>query len=102
MGDKLKKLTVEIGEADPIIIVTNAKNVEEGVNVVVAQVGSIIGDPDDGVKVKKASVGGIASQGMLCDFGMLGWKGGAKNVAATVPDSFEPGSRPPSTRPRVI
>mmetsp|Transcript_17056 Transcript_17056/g.19728 ORF Transcript_17056/g.19728 Transcript_17056/m.19728 type:complete len:85 (-) Transcript_17056:73-327(-) len=31
---------------------------------------------------------------------MLGWKGGAKGIAVNLPDSFEIGSSPPSTKPR--
>lgn len=38
---------------------------------------------------------------MLCDSRMLGWSGGAQGVAAQVPNSFEIGSAPPSSRPRA-
>ena len=52
------------------------------------------------IKVKKASVGGVLSQGMLCDSYMLGWKGGGKGMAAILPDSFAIGSTPPESKPR--
>ena len=47
------------------------------------------------------SVGGVVSQGMLCDAPMLGWVGGGAGSAALVPDSFAPGARPPEKRPRM-
>lgn len=51
-------------------------------------------------QVKKTSVGGVISEGMLCDSYMLGWKGGGKGMAAILPDSFEIGSTPPESKPR--
>jgi len=93
---KLLKLSVSVGEEQPLTIVTNATNVELGSRVVVAPIGSTVG----GTVVKKAIVGGQASEGMLCDAPMLGWKGGGAGAAALVPDSFSPGDEPPKERPR--
>ncbi|KAL1524264.1 hypothetical protein AB1Y20_019167 [Prymnesium parvum] len=93
---KLLKLSVSVGEEQPLTIVTNATNVEHGSRVVVAPIGSTVG----GTVVKKAIVGGQASEGMLCDAPMLGWKGGGAGAAALVPDSFSPGDEPPKERPR--
>jgi len=97
---KLKKLKVNVGdEENPLTIVTNAKNVEEGRRVVIATVGAYLGDPDDENIVAKTQVGGVTSQGMLCDAPMLGWKGGAKGNPVKIPDSLPIGSIPPEERP---
>lgn len=95
--DKLKKLSVDVGAAEPLTIVTNAPNVAEGSRVVVATVGAVVGEET----IKKASVGGVTSEGMLCSNPMLGWTGGGANTAALVPDSFAPGSTPPEKAPRL-
>lgn len=69
--------------------------------IVVAPVGSsVLNEEGELIQVKKASVGGTISEGMLCDSYMLGWKGGAKGLAAIIPDSFEIGSTPPESKPR--
>jgi hypothetical protein len=52
------------------------------------------------VTVKKTAVGGVMSEGVLCDSRMLGWSGGAAGVAAQIPDSVEIGSAPPDSKPR--
>ena len=95
--NKLTKVQIDIGAEDPIQVVTNAPNAKEGNRIVVATVGAIVGE----TVVKKTSVGGVASFGMLCDCPMLDWKGGAAGVAAVVPDSFALGSAPPQSRPRM-
>ena len=47
--------------------------------VVVAPAGSSVLDDEGELQpVKKASVGGVVSEGMLCDSYMLGWKGGGR------------------------
>jgi tRNA-binding EMAP/Myf-like protein len=63
--------------------------------VIVAPVGSIV----NGEPVKKAQVGGLASEGMLCDAPMV-WGKGSANIPAKVPDDYEPGAAPPVERPR--
>jgi tRNA-binding EMAP/Myf-like protein len=99
IADKLKACTIDVGagEGNEVTIVTNATNVGEGTRVVVATVGALVGEE----KLQKRAVGGRMSQGMLCDAPMLGWTGGGAGAAALVPDSFEPGSRPPERRPRM-
>ena len=100
-GGKLTKLSVDIGDDKEVTVVTNAKHCEEGRRIVVACVGATVGDPDDGgFVVKKQAVGGVMSQGMVCDCPMLGWKGGAKGQAAFLPEECDPGTKPPSSRPR--
>ena len=68
-----------------------------GTRLVVATVGAIVNEEP----VKKASVGGVTSEGMLCDNPMLGWTGGGAGIAAVVPESFAVGDTPPSKRPRM-
>lgn len=87
---------VDVGEANPLPVVTNAANVRVGVYIVVAKVGATV----KGEEVKKVNVKGFPSQGMLCDAPMLGWSGGGAGAAVILPDSFPIGSRPPSERPR--
>ncbi len=64
--DKLKKLTVDVGGAKALTIVTNAPNIREaGSRVVVAMIGAVLSDD---VKVqKKAFTGGVVSEGVICD-----------------------------------
>mmetsp|Transcript_9010 Transcript_9010/g.9890 ORF Transcript_9010/g.9890 Transcript_9010/m.9890 type:complete len:182 (-) Transcript_9010:78-623(-) len=103
-GKVLRSLKIRIGESedeDCVAVVTSANNVRENSRVVVALAGSsILNDEGEMQEVKKASVGGAVSEGMLLDSHMLGWKGGAKGIAVNLPDSFEIGSSPPSTKPR--
>lgn len=97
IADKLKACSIDIGGGNDVTIVTNAANVEEGSRVVVATVGAVVGEE----ALKKRSVGGRTSEGMLCDAPMLGWVGGGAGAAALVPEAFGPGSRPPERRPRM-
>ena len=96
LADKLKVCSVNIGKSE-VKIVTNAANVEEGTRVVVACVGAIV----QGDALKKKTVGGRASEGMLADAPMLGWTGGGAGAAAIVPEACAPGDRPPEKRPRM-
>mmetsp|Transcript_28649 Transcript_28649/g.80679 ORF Transcript_28649/g.80679 Transcript_28649/m.80679 type:complete len:179 (+) Transcript_28649:84-620(+) len=99
--DKLSVLQVDIGEEEILKIVTNAPNVREGMIVAVAKVGAKVrGDSGEEEVVQKGSVGGVASFGMLCNGVMLGWKGGDSKAAATLPEDFPLGARPPESRPR--
>jgi poly(3-hydroxybutyrate) depolymerase len=69
--------------------------------VVVAPVGSSFVDAQGAeVAIVKTSVGGVMSEGILCDSRMLGWSGGGVGVAAQVPVSIPIGSPPPATKPR--
>lgn len=102
-GKKLRVVTLDVGPgAQPLRVVTAAVNVGVGSRVVVATVGARVPDGSgDTVPVKKASVGGVVSEGMLCDGPMLGWTGGGAGAAALLPETFSPGSRPPDKRPRL-
>lgn len=98
----LTSCTVNVGgDGEPLTIVTSATNVREGSRIIVAPVGStFVDDEGEERSVTRATVGGIVSEGMLCDSKMLGWSGGAKGIAATLPEEFELGSAPPSAKPR--
>mmetsp|Transcript_26225 Transcript_26225/g.47580 ORF Transcript_26225/g.47580 Transcript_26225/m.47580 type:complete len:177 (+) Transcript_26225:79-609(+) len=96
----LKACSVNIGGEEAITVATSASNVREGSRIVIAPIGStIINDSGEEQILKKTSVGGIPSEGMFCDAGMLGWGSGASGIAAQVPDTYEPGSSPPSSKP---
>lgn len=101
LKDKLRLLKIDVGTSEPVSVVTNASNAVAGSRVVVACVGAVVRSPTGDVTVKKAVVGGAASEGMLCDAPMLGWTGGGAGAAALVPESFAVGSRPPVQRPRM-
>mmetsp|Transcript_28342 Transcript_28342/g.77564 ORF Transcript_28342/g.77564 Transcript_28342/m.77564 type:complete len:182 (-) Transcript_28342:428-973(-) len=92
--EKLRKCIVDIGAEEPINIVTNA-SIVAGKRVVVAPVGATV----DGKPVKKAQVGGVSSEGMLCDAPLV-WGKGSANIPATLPDQYQPGDEPPSERPQ--
>ena len=96
--DKLKRLTVDVGSGTPLTIVTNASNVDVGKKLVVARVGATL---KDGTEVTKAVVGGVSSEGMVCDAPMCGWIGGGAGAAALLPDDYVVGAAKPSTRPRL-
>jgi tRNA-binding EMAP/Myf-like protein len=105
----LKKVLINISNGDEglIQIVTNAKYVEIGWKVVVALKGAIVpagshlDEDSDAILVSPTSVGGVKSDGMICDSYMLGWSGGAKGVIQQLPDSYEIGTSPPNSRPRT-
>ena len=70
--------------------------------IVVAPVGStVVDETGEDLLIQKTSVGGVMSEGMLCDARMLGWAGGAEGIAAQIPDSFPLGSAPPASKPRT-
>lgn len=68
-SDHLVVCKVNVGEAEPIQIVTGASNVNAGDFVPVALHGSTL---PNGVKIKKGKLRGVESNGMLCSLGELG------------------------------
>lgn len=66
-SDHMHVTTVDVGQATPLQIVCGAPNVAVGQKVVVAPVGTTI-HPLQGeeVKLKKAKLRGVVSEGMLC------------------------------------
>ena len=91
-------------------IVTNAKHVEEGDIVAVAKEEAIVpagaepeSDGGEGIEVKKTTVGGVQSAGMLCDGVMLSWPAGTAGVLAKFnefEEHFPVGGAPPLIKPR--
>lgn len=96
----LRECKVDIGGGKSIKVVTAAKNVREGTRTVVAMVGATVEVDGETLVVKKTSVGGRSSEGMLCDSVMLGWQGGGAGTAVVVPDELPLGAAPPASKPR--
>ena len=78
-ADKLIICQVDVGEEQPLQIVTGAPNVSEGdlVPVVLAG-GKVAGGhdggpmPEDGIRIKKGKLRGVESCGMMCSIEELG------------------------------
>ncbi|MEW9670762.1 phenylalanine--tRNA ligase subunit beta [Ammoniphilus sp. 3BR4] len=68
-ADKLNVCQVEVGEPDRLQIVCGAPNVAAGQKVVVSVVGAEL---PGGLKIKKAKLRGVESQGMICSAKELG------------------------------
>lgn len=77
-ADKLVVCQIDIGQGEPIQIVTGAQNVKEGMKIpVVLDGGRVAGGHDGkktpgGVKIKKGKLRGVESNGMLCSIEELG------------------------------
>eukprot|EP00656_Telonema_subtile_P035163 TRINITY_DN39155_c0_g1_i2.p1 TRINITY_DN39155_c0_g1~~TRINITY_DN39155_c0_g1_i2.p1 ORF type:complete len:166 (-),score=36.91 TRINITY_DN39155_c0_g1_i2:208-705(-) len=105
--DKLHVLTVDVGEGEPIPVVTNAfKGSSEDVlqyiksrKVVVAKIGAVVEMDGEEIAVAKTTVGGKVSRGMICDSVMLGWAGGSAGTAVLLPEGFDIGAAPPADKP---
>ena len=63
---------VDVGEDEPVQIVTGAQNVHEGDFVPVAKHKSSVLHEGKHVKITKGKLRGVASNGMLCSLGELG------------------------------
>ena len=62
-SDHMVICSVDVGEAEPLQIVTGAPNVHEGDLVPVAKVGAVL---PGGIKIKKGKLRGVDSYGMCC------------------------------------
>lgn len=100
--DKLRRVTLDAGAAAGEVTVVTSATVYANTLVCVALPGAAVTVEGEEVVVKKATVGGVASSGMLCDSPMVGWKGGSVGLAATVPEAsgLKPGDAVPAARPR--
>ncbi len=67
-ADRLNVTTVDVNAKEPIQIVCGAPNVAQGQLVPVALVGAKLGD----MKIKKAKLRGVTSEGMICSLAELG------------------------------
>ena len=68
-ADKLLVCSVDVGNREPLQIVTGAKNIEEGAFVAVCLDGSTL---PDGTKIKRGTLRGVLSEGMMCSLSELG------------------------------
>jgi len=69
-ADKLVVCQIEVGQNEPLQIVTGASNLFEGAYVPVALDGAKL---PGGIKIKKGKLRGIASNGMMCSIEELGF-----------------------------
>ncbi len=88
-ADKLSVCTVDVGEGEPLGIVCGAPNVAAGQKVAVAKVGTTL---PGGLKLKKAKIRGVASQGMICAEDELGL-GEDHSGILVLPENFEIGAK---------
>jgi phenylalanyl-tRNA synthetase beta chain len=70
-ADKLVVTTVDVGESEPIQIVTGADNIKVNDYIPVALNGSVL---PGGLKIKKGKLRGIESNGMMCSVEELGFE----------------------------
>jgi len=68
-ADRLSVCQVDIGTSEPVQIVCGAPNVGAGQYVPVALAGAVL---PGGIKIKKGSIRGQESNGMICSLGELG------------------------------
>ena len=93
-ADRLVVCTLDVGEEEPIQIVTGAKNVFEGATVPVIRHG---GKLPDGTVIKKGKLRGVMSNGMLCSAAEMGYEDKVINTLIKdgiwiLDDSFAPGT----------
>lgn len=70
-ADRLNVATVDVG-AQKLTIVCGAPNLDVGQKVPVALVGAQLPDGDDSFEIKKSTIRGVASNGMICAEDELG------------------------------
>lgn len=92
-ADRLVVCKVDVGEDEPIQIVTGAKNVFEGAVVPVIRDG---GKLADGTVIKKGKLRGVVSDGMLCSAAEMGYEDKVINTLIRdgiwiLDDSIQPG-----------
>lgn len=91
-ADKLKITTVNTGGEKPLSIVCGAPNVAAGQKVIVAPIGTTIypvnGEP---LKMKKAKIRGVESEGMICAEDEIGI-GESHDGIIILPEDAVPGS----------
>ncbi|MBO5449338.1 MAG: phenylalanine--tRNA ligase subunit beta [Ruminococcus sp.] len=71
-SDHMFTTQVDIGEDEPVQIVTGAQNVNQGDYVPVAKHKSVVLHEGKPVKITKGKLRGVVSNGMLCSLGELG------------------------------
>ena len=68
-ADKLSLCEIDIGDGSNLQIICGAPNVKKDLKVVVATVGSVL---PSGLKIKRAKLRGVESNGMLCSESEIG------------------------------
>lgn len=83
-ADKLRVCEVSVGKGTPLQVVCGAPNVKEDMRVPFAQVGAYL--PGD-MKIKRAKLRGVESEGMLCSAKELGLSDDASGLMALPEDA---------------
>jgi phenylalanyl-tRNA synthetase beta chain len=89
-ADRLNVCSVDIGGSEPTQIVCGAPNVAAGQLVPVALTGSVM---PNGLKIKKAKLRGVESNGMICAEDELGLSRSHEGILI-LPESSGPAGRP--------
>jgi phenylalanyl-tRNA synthetase beta chain len=63
-ADKLKVLTVDTGEGDPLQVVCGAQNARAGMLGILGTPGAVV--PSNGMELRKSAIRGVESNGMMC------------------------------------
>lgn len=102
--DSLKVVAVNIGESEDVTIVTNASNIRLDTKTVVATIGTEVDCDGETITIKKTNVGGVMSNGMICDSVMLGWSGGSAGTCINLQNypEFKIGDPAPREKPRAV
>ena len=69
-ADKLKLLSVDIGDKEPLQVVCGAPNARAGIKGVLGLPGATV--PSSGMELKKSEIRGVESFGMMCSLSELG------------------------------
>jgi len=88
-ADRLRVCTVDTGEDEKRNIVCGAPNVEAGQTVVVALPGAVM---PGGMKIKKAKLRGVPSEGMICSETELELGDGSDGIMVLEDDLAAPGT----------
>ncbi|MBS0321423.1 MAG: phenylalanine--tRNA ligase subunit beta [Proteobacteria bacterium] len=87
-ADRLRVCTVDVGAATPLTIVCGAPNAAAGMTVPCAREGATL---PGGLAIKRATMRGVESQGMLCSAQELGLADDASGLLA-LPSTLAPGT----------
>lgn len=93
-ADRLHVCSVEVGEDEPIVIVTGADNIFLDALIPIALVGSVL---PNGMAIKKSKLRGITSYGMMCSGEELKiddsiYQGASVNGIIIINEEYEPGT----------
>ena len=96
----LKCCKIDIGDEEPVAIVTKAPNVRDESRIAVAMIGhTYTNSSGEEQTITKVSIAGRHSHGMICDSQMLGWRGGGEGIAVQMPADLALGTEAPLSRP---